>query len=262
MLSPGKLRSVGDLDADYFDGWYADKLGADVLEKAKRRHLGHPPELIGTSLLTLSGLQEVAAALRLTPAQRLLDLACGGGGFGSWVARVTGCGVVGVDFSTVAVEHAREAAGPMFGLDADHAEFIVGGLTETGLPDSSVDAVMVIDSMQFAPGLAVAAECRRVLRPGGRIAVTGWEPVDRADPVHSDRIRSCDLGESLRAAGFAAVDVVERPEWLAAERAFWEEVVTHDPDEHPALPSAVAEGRRTLTNWGKLRRLLATAVHH
>lgn len=119
---------------------------------------------------------------------------------------------------------------------------------------------MVIDTIQFAPGPEVAAECRRVLRPGGRIAVTGWEPVDRADPDHSQRMRDCDLRHALDSAGFTSLLVSERPDWLAAERAFWQEIVTHDPAEHPALPSAVAEGRRTLANWGKLRRVFATAI--
>lgn len=246
-------------DAGYFDGWYADKLVAGVLEAAKQRHLGHPPELLATSLLTMPGLREVTNALGLSPGHRLLDLGCGSGAFGCWIARETGCDVVGVDFSSVAVGHARSSA-PGFGLLAERAEFVVGDLTATGLPDESVDAVMVIDSIQFASGPAVAAECRRVLRPGGRIAITGWEPVDRADPVHSDRLRTCEPGETLTSTGFTEVWVVERPQWLDAERAFWEDIVAHDPAEHPALPSAIAEGNRSLASWGALRRVFATAT--
>lgn len=251
---------MSTLDATYFDGWYADKLDAPVLEVAKQRHLGHPPELAGTSLLPLAGLREVGAGLQLAPGLRLLDLACGSGAFGCWLARETGCELVGVDFSGVAIDHARRAAERLFGLEAGQARFAVGELTATGLADRSVDAAMVIDSIQFADGPSVAAECHRVLRPGGRIALTGWEPVDRADPVHSDRMRGSDLGASLRAAGFAEVRVQERPDWLAAERQFWQEIVRHDPAEHPALPSAVAEGTRSLARWGKLRRVFATAT--
>jgi SAM-dependent methyltransferase len=251
--------NVSVRDADYFDGWYPDKLAASVLERAKQRHLGHPPELLGTSLLTMSGVREVADALRLSAGRRLLDLACGSGAFGCWIAQETGCDVVGVDFSTVAVEHARSSASG-FGLHGRRAEFRVGDLTATGLADESVDAVMVVDSIQFASGSAVAAEARRVLRPGGRIAITGWEPVDRSDPVHSDRIRNCDPDEALRSAGFAEVRVAERPQWLDAERAYWADIVTHDPAEHPALPSAISEGQRSLAAWGTLRRVFATAT--
>lgn len=251
---------MNSLDAAYFDNWYADKLDADVLEAAKRRHLGHPAEFRGSSLLTVAGLGELADAIDPAPGRRLLDLACGAGVFGCWIARRSGCDLIGVDFSAVAVEHARRTAQNAFGLPASQAEFAVGQLTAAGLGDGSVDMVMVVDSIQFATGAEVAAECRRVLRPGGRIALTGWEPVDRNDPVHSERMRNCDLGGSLRSADFADVRVSERPEWLAAERACWEEIVTHDPDEHPALRSAVDEGRRSLANWGTLRRVFATAT--
>lgn len=55
---------------------------------------------------TLDGLREVGEALALEPGHRLPDLACGGGAFGCWLTRRSGCGLVGVDFSSVAIEHA------------------------------------------------------------------------------------------------------------------------------------------------------------
>lgn len=247
-------------DASYFDGWYRNKLAASALAGPKR-HLGHPPELWSTSLLPLDGVREVAEVLALGPGRRLLDLACGTGGFGLWIARETGCDLVGVDFSETALARAREAVPEDFGEQvAARAEFRDGDLVSTGLPDASVDAVMVIDSIQFADGTAVTAECSRVLRPGGRIALTSWEPVDRGDEVLSERIRAVDLAGSLRAAGFTDVRAVERPQWLAAERAYWEQVVTLDPATHPGVASAVSEGRTTLANWGRLRRAFATAT--
>jgi SAM-dependent methyltransferase len=251
---------VSTRDAAYFDGWYANKLEADVLESAKQHCLGHPPELRGTSFLTFDGLHEVEAALDLSPGRRLLDLACGAGAFGCWLARRSGCDLIGVDFSRVAIAHAHRSAGQVFDLPAARFHFQVGELTATGLPNAAVDAVMVIDSIQFAPGADVAAECRRVSRPGGRIVVTGWEPVDRSDPVHSERLRNCDIGGSLTEAGFLDIQIGERPEWLAAERACWQQIVERDPAEHPALPSAIAEGRRSLRNPAGLRRLCVTAV--
>jgi SAM-dependent methyltransferase len=251
---------MAKLDATYFDGWYAAKLDADVIEAAKQRWLNHPSAFRGTSFLTLDGVNEVGESLGLAPGRRLLDLACGVGAFGCWLTKRSGCDLVGVDFSSVAVEHARRSAAQVFDLPGEHVAFRVGELTKTGLPAQSVDAVMVIDSLQFAPGADVTSECSRVLRSGGRIALTGWEPVNRNDPVHSERMRNCDLGASLAAAGFLDIAVDERPDWLAAERACWAEIVEHDPAAHPALPSAIAEGRRSLANWGTLRRVCATAT--
>jgi SAM-dependent methyltransferase len=255
-----RLARVTNLDAAYFDGWYADKLDAGVIEAAKRRCLNHPSEFCGTSFLTLDGVTEVGAGLGLAPGRRLLDLACGVGAFGCWLTKQSGCDLVGVDFSSVAVERARWSAVQVFDLRDTQVDFRVGELTMTGLPAASVDAVMVIDSIQFAAGADVTSECLRVLQSGGRIALTGWEPINRNDPVHSERMRNCDLGASLATAGFVDIQVDDRPEWLAAERACWQEIIEHDPATHPALPSAIAEGRRSLANWGTLRRVYATAT--
>ena len=249
-----------NLDADYFDGWYADMAASTLIEGAKRTLLGLPPELLSTSLLSMSGLQEIRALLQLSATTTLLDLACGRGGYGSWLARETGCALVGVDFSGVAVQVAQERIG-VFGLDPERATFAVGELVATGLTDHSVDAVMCIDAVQFADDqVACANECRRVLRSGGRVAFTCWEAVDRTDELVPERIRQVDLGTTLRSAGFADVEVTERPDWLAGERDYWSHAVSHDPGDDPALQSWVGEGRRSLERLDGFRRVLATAT--
>src|SRR3954454_19968092 len=63
------------------------------------------------------GLVELESALRLPAEGLLVDLACGRGGPGMWIARAAGARLVGVDFSGVAVSLActrREVMG--FGL--------------------------------------------------------------------------------------------------------------------------------------------------
>jgi SAM-dependent methyltransferase len=45
-------------------------------------------------------------------------------------------------------------------------------------------------------------EIRRVLKPGGRAALTCWEPLDRNNERLSPRIRRANLGAGLRQAGF------------------------------------------------------------
>jgi transposase-like protein len=43
-----------------------------------------------------------------------------------------------------------------------------------------------------------------VLKPGGRAALTCWEPLDRNDERLSPRVRRANLGAGLRQAGFPA----------------------------------------------------------
>ena len=85
--------------------------GSPVKDEIEQRHLGLPPRLLSTSLLSWEGIAEVTAALRLSPGDTLLDLACGRGGYGLEIAARTGARLVGIDFSAEAVRQAREQAG-------------------------------------------------------------------------------------------------------------------------------------------------------
>lgn len=243
--------------AEYFDGWYANKAAAPVVAEIMNRRMGLPPQLLA-GVLPAEAIPEIAAELRLRPGELLLDIACGRGGYGLEVAARTGARLIGVDFSAEALSQAREQARRR--PDAD-AEFRVGDLTASGLPDSSGDAVMCTDSIQFPDEPADAyRELRRVIRPGRRVALTCWEPVERDDERVPARLRGADLGAGLAAAGFTDVEVRDRPDWRARERAMWEEAAALDPGDDPALRSFHDEGVHSLGAWDALRRVLATAT--
>jgi SAM-dependent methyltransferase len=121
--------------------------------------------------------------------------------------------------------------------------------------------VLCVDAIQFAEQPAAAyQELRRVLVPGGRAVLTCWEPVDPADGGLPERLRTVDLHGGLTGAGFAAVDVRERPAWRSAERGMWEEAAALDPGDDPALQSFHDEGVRSLQIFDRVRRVLATAT--
>jgi SAM-dependent methyltransferase len=244
--------------AGEFDSWYADRIESPVADELVRRVLGLPPDLQSTSLLGGAGLDEVVTALELRAERVLVDLACGRGGYGLEIARRSGCRVVGVDFSAVAIEHARGRARAL-GL-ADRSDFRVGELTATGLSTASADAVLVVDSLQFAEPLPDALrECRRIVRPGGRVVVTCWEALDADDERLSPRLRQLDLGRRLPRAGFVEVEVAGKPAWRLSEKALWQEVLTVEAGDDPAVRSMRDEAQRMLATFDGLRRVLATA---
>jgi SAM-dependent methyltransferase len=250
------LGAMGDLAA-YFDQWYRDMQDAPVKDEIEQRHLGLPPHLQSTSMLGWEGIGELTEALRLGPGDVLLDLACGRGGYGLEVAHRTGARLVGVDLSAVAVANARDQASAL----GRQARFEVGRLEGTDLDSASVDAVMVVDAMQFAdPPAAAYAEIRRLLRPGGRVVLTCWEPVDRSDDRVPQRLRDVDLHDGLTRAGFVDVQVAERPEWRARERAMWAEAAALDPGDSVALLSLHEEGRLALSREYDDRRVLGSAT--
>jgi SAM-dependent methyltransferase len=241
-----------------FDCWYADRIKSPVADELVRRMLGLPPDLQSTSLLSGPGLDEVVAALGLRDGQVLLDLACGRGGYGLEIARRSGSRVVGVDFSGVAIEHAQRRADEL-GL-ADRADFRVGELTGTGLGTASVDAVLIVDSIQFAePMLDALRECRRVLLPGGRLVITCWEALDATDKRLSPRMRQLDLLRQLPRAGFVDVEITHKPAWRMAEQALWQEALAIDVGDDLAVRSMQDEAQRVLATFDGLRRVLATA---
>jgi SAM-dependent methyltransferase len=221
------------------------------------RHMGFPP---GTQagVVAAAAVPELAGQLHLGPSGTLLDLGCGRGTYGLLVAKQAGTPLIGVDFSAQALAAAREQAACM---GVTNATFRVGELTATGLPDASVEAVLCTDAIQFPDEPAAAYdEIRRVLRPGGRVALTCWEPVDRADERLSPWLRAVNLAAGLRRAGFTDVEVWDRPSWLASERGLWEEAVALDPGDDPALQSLHDEGVRSLQLADLLRRVLAVAT--
>jgi SAM-dependent methyltransferase len=177
-----------------------------------------PVEVEPFSFVPLAGLREVAAALELRPGETLVDLACGRGGPGMWLARETGAVLTGVDASAVAVAQAEARAG-LFELD-ERVRFTVGDLADTGLPDASADGMICIDSFQFAADPVVCArEVLRVLRARRHFVLTTWEPRQFGDTELPDRFRGLNVTRVLTAAGFTAVDIRERPAWDSGRRA-------------------------------------------
>jgi SAM-dependent methyltransferase len=243
--------------AKYFNDWYADMVGSAVKDEIQQRHLGLPSHLLSTSLLGWEGIAEVVEALRLSPGDTLLDLACGRGGYGLEIAARTGARLLGIDFSVEAVRQAREHA-QRLGRTAD---FRTGDLAATGLDAGTIDAVLCVDAIQFAEQQdAALGELRRVLAPGGRAVLTCWEPFDRDDERLPDRLRRVNLGAGLTAAGFDNVEVRDRPAWQAHERAMWEEASALDPGDDPALRSLHDEGVRVLETFDLTRRVMGTAT--
>jgi len=245
------------LSAEYFDGWYANQTAMPAVAEIMSRHMGFPP---GTraGVVPAEAIPELAEELRLRPGSTVLDLACGRGAYGLLVAKRAGTPLIGVDFSAQALTEAREQAARM---GVSNASFRAGELTASGLPDASVEAVLCTDAIQFPDEPAVAyAEIRRVLKPGGRVVLTCWEPLGRADERLSPRVRRVNLADGLRLAGFTDIEVRDRPSWLAREHELWEEAAALDPGDDPALRSFHDEAVTSLQRADLIRRVLAVAT--
>jgi SAM-dependent methyltransferase len=217
-----------------------------------------PAEIEPFSFVSLGLLRHVARALNLAPGQTLVDLGCGRGGPGLWLARTANVSLTGVDFSPVAIEQATQRAA-LFGL-AGRARFVIGDLTGTGLPGDSADAAVSVDAFHFAADPdAAATHARQLLRPGARLVLTNWQPKHPGDRRLPPRAR-IDWPPLLRKAGFTDIDMAERPEWHALwTRLYQVALDLGDPGDDTLLADLQDEARRRLPLAGLRRRVVVTA---
>jgi SAM-dependent methyltransferase len=119
-------------------------------------------------------------AIAPQPGDRILELACGpGGGPGLEAAPLVGPSGV-VVLSDVAPEMTAIAAARVAAEGLANVQTRVLDLEHLDEPDASYDAVVCREGLMLvADPSRAAAEIRRVLRPGGRVAVTVWGARER-----------------------------------------------------------------------------------
>jgi SAM-dependent methyltransferase len=208
-----------------------------------------PDEVDPFSFITLSGLEDIASWLSLSRESLLIDLACGRGGPGLWLARRTGATLTGVDFSPVGVAHARERAARV-GLAAK-TRYILADAASTGLPAEEADGLVCVDSVQLMTHrIEVMREVYRLLKPGARAIFTTWEESDRL----------ADLRGLFEDSGLTVITIEDRPDWLERERSIFERAqIASVTNDDPGLKSLAEEADRVLPIIDHARRVLGVA---
>ena len=118
------------------------------------------------------GALEFLSRIHVEPGVRVLDVACGAGQTAIPLSRA-GAKVTGVDIATNLIEQARARA-QAENLDA---RFDEGDAEMLPYEDGSFDLVISLIGAMFAPRPdLVAAELKRVCRPGGKIIMGNWTP--------------------------------------------------------------------------------------
>ncbi len=204
-----------------------------------REHLHFGYRAPGMSRLRLEPMlarmaEELVGRLRLDPAgsHRLVDLGCGRGS----VTRVAAAAfprarLAGIDAVGPQLARARD-------VGAVRASLVRADYTRTPLATGCADGVLALESACYAAGTGkadLAAECARLLRPGGRLAIgDGMYPrplplprgvrrltriAERAWAVETFAVLP-DLVRALEGAGFVDVRVEDVSRRLASSVAF------------------------------------------
>jgi arsenite methyltransferase len=155
--------------------------------------------------------------------ETVVDFGCGAGIDAVLAAHKIGAGgkVVGVDFAPHMIERAKQTAAEA-GL-TEITEFVVTDLGRVELPDGVADVVISNCVINLCPDkTAVYREAFRILKPGGRLAVSDIVYVGEIDPEIRERFQwtwaGCVGGaieeeryfQIVQDAGFNAVEFVAR----------------------------------------------------
>ena len=159
--------------------------------------------------------EAVVARVGLAGLGRVVDLCCGDGWFTASLAWLLEDGeVIGVDLDGDILEAARIEMGEL-----ENYHLVQGDAREVGrLVPEPVDAVLLANTFHGVPDPeALVTGIRRVLRPGGRLAIINWYPQPREKttvldkprgPATELRMSAAQVVKLVEPAGFRAVDVV------------------------------------------------------
>lgn len=199
-----------------FDKLHARSSIGDLQKRLAAQAWGdeYPVEVDPSSSCTWSVLGEMVRRLHLRPDDLLVDLGCGRGGTGLWLARAFSARLIGVDFSPVGIELATARAADF--LPEGRASFQLGAFDATGLPDACADGVISMDALPFAKDRdAALRELARILRPGASAVFTTVERLP-GHPRYEPEAPSWP--DSIKQAGLLLEAEVARPEeadlWL------------------------------------------------
>jgi SAM-dependent methyltransferase len=125
-----------------------------------------PGEFVGQESFMLAGeIRALASQAGIAPGVSVLDLCCGVAGPGRLITQELGCTYLGVDFSSSAIDIARESAGDL------PCRFAVSRIPP--IPPGPFEVVLLFETMlAFPEKETLLQEISRALTTGGRFAFT------------------------------------------------------------------------------------------
>ncbi|HKY61256.1 MAG TPA: methyltransferase domain-containing protein [Gemmatimonadota bacterium] len=196
-----------------------------------------------------ASVHETLRRVSLRDGEAILDVGCGTGALLAAAARrAPASRLAGVDLSPAMLVVARKRL-------ESRAALVAADAARLPFADRGFDLVVSTSALHYWPDPgACMAEIARVLRPGGRVAITDWCDDYLAcrvadfllrilEPAHHRTYGTDDLERMLRAAGLGAIRVERyKIDWLwglmTATASMSSGPVPSDPVTPPTAPGA------------------------
>jgi SAM-dependent methyltransferase len=214
----------------------------DALQRARMSAYAPGEFVEQEGFMGAAEIRALAGHAGIAPGVAVLDLCCGIAGPGRFITRELGCTYLGVDFSSSAVDIARERAGEL------PCRFEVSQIPP--LPPGAFDVVLLLETMLAFPDKeSLLHEISRALPTGGRFAFTMEEgvPLTEAEQERmpdADTVWLTPLHEMLACLERARLAVRWQDDCSSAHRAVADSLL----DAFAADAAAISEriGRRAL----------------
>jgi SAM-dependent methyltransferase len=250
-----ELSGFGEGLAEHGLGWFAREAAGALLQAAAPAALGDwltdrwarrptgafSRDVYRDPLYHRPSFLAILETLQLAPEDRLLDIGCGGGAFLEEALK-SGCRAAGIDHSEEMIRVARGLN--TTAIEQGRLELVQADAARLPFADDSFTAAVSMIAFGFFPDpLAVLRECRRVLRPGGRLVIYATTKELKGTPAAPEPVASRvrfyeddELEQLAREAGFAEATVT-RPDLTEHARR------VGVPEEHIASFGALTGGR-------------------
>lgn len=161
------FAAVSDLYADYWNDFFhfalfeGEESWDEAFERTHRRY---------------------ASALRAGPGDRVLELACGRGGFAAWLADASGADVLGIDISRSQLRHARRHKRANLAF-RHHDVMALDALGER------FDAIVFMDADCYLPDKkAAVGKVAAAMNPGARFLLIAWCKADGLNGLQEELV--------------------------------------------------------------------------
>ncbi len=224
-----KVKDMYRHVAEQPEGKYHFEMGRPLAER-----LGYPPDVLdriaGGAIESFAGVGYFFDLADLGEGESVIDLGSGSGMDAFFAAERVGAtgSVLGIDYTDAQLAKARRIA-----EDAGYSrvEFREGRIEQLPAEDASFDCVISNGVINLAPDKpSVFAEARRVLKPGGRLAIAdivSERQMKESIVCDADLWASCIGGaaqqdayrEAIEGAGLRIEEIRENPYAFISDRA-------------------------------------------